>query len=148
MKDVTEPIEITVNFDSSIDIVWKAITNLNQMKQWFFETIESFEPITGFKTQFEVFSGDRKFTHLWEITKVIPYNKISYNWKYSEYSGNSFVTFELYKINDKLTSLKLTHTTTENFPINIPEFLRESGVQGWNFFIKKNLKEYLHRLNS
>ena len=71
----TDPIEISENFDTSINNIWKAITELSQMKQWFFRAIDSFKPIVGFKTKFEVFSGERKFTHLWHLTEVIPYKK-------------------------------------------------------------------------
>jgi hypothetical protein len=68
--------------------------------------------------------------------------KITYNWKYDGYVGNSFVTFELVEQNN-LTTLKLTHDVTESFPDDISEFTRDSCIGGWNYFIKKRLKEYL-----
>lgn len=33
--------------------------------------------------------------------------------------------------------------TIEDFPEGVPEFKRESGLQGWNFFIVQRLKNYL-----
>lgn len=39
--------------------------------------------------------------------------------------------------------LKLTHQVMESFPQDIPEFLRESGVKGWNYFIGESLKKFL-----
>ena len=50
--------------------------------------------------------------------------------------------FELFKQNN-ITKLKLTHSMLESFDEDIPEFSRESCIEGWKFFIKKSLKEYL-----
>jgi uncharacterized protein YndB with AHSA1/START domain len=137
-------IVVTQSFKKSIPIVWNAITNLNQMKQWFFNNIEAFEPTVGFKTQFSIQNEGRIFTHLWTITEVIPFKKICYNWRYKEYEGNSTVYFELTN-NETETTLTLTTVVTENFTPNIPEFNIESCRNGWNYFIKQNLKEYLEK---
>jgi len=142
MKTADEPIIVEQIFHTPINTVWSAITNVEQMKQWFFENIDAFKPEVGFETQFVVQNEDRKFTHLWKITEVLPHKKITYNWKYKEYPGDSFVTFELIEENSHVT-LRLSHKVAEDFPTDIPEFERESGVQGWNYFIRKNLKEYL-----
>jgi hypothetical protein len=50
--------------------------------------------------------------------------------------------FELFK-QDNLIKLRLTHQVQESFPGDIPEFSRESGVEGWTFLIRKNLKKFL-----
>ena len=52
------------------------------------------------------------------------------------------VVFELIEEGNQ-TKLRLTYTVIENFPDNIPEFTRESGIEGWSYFIKKSLKNYL-----
>lgn len=142
MNKLDERIIVEHIFDSSMTKVWEAITELEQMKQWFFEDIPSFEPKVGFKTQFIVNSKTRRFTHLWKITEMSPVQKIAYNWKYEEYPGDSVVTFELYEKGNK-TLLRLTHQVIEDFPEDIPEFERKSGVQGWNYMIKMNLKGFL-----
>jgi hypothetical protein len=54
------------------------------------------------------------------------------------------VKFELFR-QDFSTRLRLTHTVTEDFPDDIPEFTRESGLQGWTYFIKESLVEYLQK---
>ena len=142
MRNTDEPIIIEEIFDTSIDILWNAITDPGQMKQWYFENIVSFMPEVGFETKFEVQVEDRKFTHLWKLTEVIPPQKITYNWRYEEYPGDSFVTFELIEEQDKV-KLRLSHDVVNSFPSGIPEFSRESGIKGWNYFIRKNLKGYL-----
>ena len=137
-----KPIIIEQLFNASIESVWLAITELRHMHYWFFENIEAFKPEVGFETQFIVQSGGRVFLHLWKITSVKSLKKITYNWKYQGYPGNSYVTFELFE-EPKGTLLRLTHITTESFPDDIPEFKRESGIEGWTYFIKKRLKEFL-----
>jgi uncharacterized protein YndB with AHSA1/START domain len=142
MKNTEDPIIVSQNFNTSIVELWNAITELDQMKQWFFNNIKTFKAEVGFETQFLVQLEDRKFTHLWKLTEVIPFEKITYLWQYAEYPGVGIVTFNLTD-NKEYVTLKLVSTVTEDFPDEIPEFKRESGVMGWNYFIKLALKEYI-----
>ena len=144
MKKNEEPIVVEQIFNASANTVWNAITGIDQMRRWYFENIPSFKPEVGFETQFKVETGEIVFTHLWKITEAIPDKMILYNWKYEEYPGNSVVRFELFEENN-LTKLRLTHQVLEDFPEDIPEFKRESGVEGWTYFIKKRLKEFLEK---
>ena len=142
MKVTDEPIIVKQVFNKLINEVWQAITEVDQMTQWFFENIPDFKAELGFKVQFNVEAPSRDFLHLWTITEVIPQQKIVYNWKYKDYAGNSYVTFELFEI-DNQTKLVLSTKVTEDFDDTIEEFKRESGVVGWNYFIKDRLKEFL-----
>jgi len=144
MKVSDEPIVVEQSFDNSKEEVWSAITELKQMREWFFDNIMEFEPRVGFKTSFALQSGERTFTHLWDITEVVPLEKIEYRWRYKEYPGISFVKFEL---NEKAgsTRLRLSTMVIADFPDGIPEFKRESGVQGWNYFIGEQLRAYLEK---
>jgi uncharacterized protein YndB with AHSA1/START domain len=142
MRKDEEPIVVEQIYDASIEAVWNALTQIDQMQQWYFENIPSFKPEVGFETQFNVRSQDRDFLHMWKVTEVVPLKMIKYNWKFEGYPGDSFVVFELSKQNN-MTKLRLTHEVQESFPDDIPEFKRESGVAGWTFFIKQSLKEFL-----
>ena len=144
MRNHDEPIVIEQSFNKSIDMVWNAITRIDQMRQWFFKNIPSFKPEVGFETQFNVQSGGRNFLHMWKVTEVVPPKMITYNWKYDGYAGDSYVVFELFQQNSE-TLLRLTHRITENFPEDIPEFSRQSGIEGWTFFIRKSLKGFLSK---
>lgn len=146
MKNLDEPIVIEQTFEASVEKLWNAITEVTQMKKWFFENIKTFKPEEGFETRFIVENKGRIFPHLWKITKVEPHKKIIYNWRYEGYTGDSFVTFELSEIENG-SQLTLIHQITENFPEDIPEFRRESCIGGWNWFIKQNLKNYLKEKN-
>jgi len=145
MRKNDEPIIVEQTLNKSIDTVWNSITEIDQMRQWYFDNIPSFKAEVGFETQFMVHSQDRKFLHMWKVTEVVPQQKITYNWKYEGYLGDSFVNFELFNQNN-LTKLKLTHNVRESFPADIPEFSRENCIGGWEFFIKKSLKKYLERI--
>jgi len=143
MITTDEPIIVEQVFNRSVAAVWQAITNVDQMTQWFFKEIPEFKPIVGFKTQFNIQTPYRDFLHLWTITEVIPLQKIVCNWKYEGYDGDSYVTFELSEAQDQ-TKLVLSTKVVEDFDDTIDEFKRSSGVAGWNYFIKERLKDFLN----
>ena len=136
------PIIVEQYFNSDKAIVWKAITEVEQMRQWFFDNIPDFKVEIGFETSFTVSTGEREFIHLWKIDEVIPEKKIVYNWKYEGFPGDSFVTFELFG-EEEGTRIRLSTKVIEDFPQDIPEFKRESGIAGWQYFINEKLKAYL-----
>lgn len=142
MKTTDVPVIIKHYFESSISDVWKAISELDQMKHWFFEQIPEFKAEVGFEVSFNVEAPSRDFFHLWRITEVIPNQKLSYNWKYADLKGDSFVTFELFTENNK-TLLILSTKVIEDFDDTIPEFTRASCFNGWNYFIKDRLNTFL-----
>lgn len=143
MKTSEPPVIVSQHFDQSVETVWKAITDVTHMQQWFFENIPHFQAEVGFQTRFNVKAPSRDFMHLWTITEVIPQQKIVYNWKYEGFSGDSFVSFQLEEQQNK-TLLTVTTTVVEDFPDDIPEFTRESCQAGWNYFIKEQLQSYLN----
>ena len=142
MKTTDPAITAVQVFNQDVSRVWKAITEVAEMREWFFDNIPTFEAKVGFHTQFEVVSDNRTFTHLWEVVEVIPLRRLKYAWRYQEYQGDSFVTFELSEINNQ-TLLTLTTEIVEDFPESIPEFKAESCQAGWDYFIKQRLKDYL-----
>ena len=141
MKKKDPAIIVEQDFTVTTSELWNALTDLRLMKKWYFENIPDFKPVVGFETKFSILSDEKEFIHLWKITEVIPYKKISYNWKYENYPGNSDVVFELFDEGD-IVLLKVTVLVYEDFPDEIPEFKRESCISGWNYFIKERLKNY------
>jgi len=144
MKTLPEPIILKFDYNASIEKVWLAITELDQMQQWYFEMLETFEAEVGFETSFLVMVEDRKYTHQWKVTEVVPYQKIVYDWIIKEYDGVSYSMFELSEKDDG-TQLTITSVVTKAFPSDIPEFKRESGVQGWTYLLGDRLKSYLEK---
>src|SRR5207253_2026623 len=110
------PFIIERTYNASAERVWRAITDREQMKQWYFD-IKDFKAELGAEFQFEGGTKEKCYTHLCKVTEVVPQKKLTYSWRYEGYEGNSFVTFELFPEGDK-TRLKLTHAGLETFPAN------------------------------
>ena len=136
------PIRVLQTFDASIETVWKAITKLEQMHQWYFPNIPDFKPEIGFKTRFLIQNEGRNFTHIWKVKEVILHEIIGYSWNFEEYTGEGYSTFELAEKDEK-TQLTLKSYVVVAFPDDIPEFKRESGQAGWDYLIKTSLVDYL-----
>ncbi len=137
-----EPIIVERTLNTPIAKVWKAITDKDEMKIWYFDLAE-FKAEVGFKFQF--MGGDtegKQYLHLCEITEVIPEKKLTYSWRYDGYVGNSFVSFELSEQENK-TLLKLTHEGLETFPTENPDFAKGNFAEGWNYILNTALKDYL-----
>ncbi|HEV7620925.1 MAG TPA: SRPBCC domain-containing protein [Flavisolibacter sp.] len=135
-----EPFVIEHTFNAPVERVWKAITDNEQMKQWYFD-ISEFKPEKGFEFQFEGNNEGKIFVHLCKITEVIKQKKLSYSWRYKGYDGISFVTIELFPEGDK-TKLKLTHEGLESFPA-VPDFAKENFAAGWTHIIGTSLKDFV-----
>jgi len=132
-------------FNSPVEKVWKAITDINEMKQWYFPQLETFQPEKDFETKFNVHHEGKDYLHIWKITDVVPMKKISLEWKYAGYPGNSLVSFELFPEGNK-TRLVLTHEGIESFmPAKYPELGKKNFTEGWTAFMDKELKEFLEK---
>jgi len=135
-----EPFVIERVYQAPADRVWQAITDKDQMKQWYFD-IAAFRPEVGFEFQFEGRNEGRVYLHLCKVTEVVPGKKLKYSWRYKGYEGLSFVTFELFAEGDK-TKLRLTHEGLETFP-DQPDFRRENFEAGWTALIGELLPKFL-----
>lgn len=139
-----EPFVIERIYNAPVEKVWKAITDRDQMKEWYFDFVE-FKPEVGFTFQFSGGPEDRQYLHLCKITEVVPLKKLAYTWKYDGYPGESVVTFELFPDGNN-TRLKLSHEGLETFPaIKNPDFEKKNFVEGWNQIIGTSLKEYVEK---
>jgi len=65
-----EPIIVTQLFNASMEQVWEALTDVDQMRQWYFDAIPDFKPEASFQTRFLITNEGRNFTHNWLITEV------------------------------------------------------------------------------
>ena len=138
------PFVIERTYAASVATVWKAITNKEEMKKWYFPDLDQFKAETGAAFEFYGSKDDKRYLHHCKVTEVIENKKISYTWRYKEYEGNSLVTFELFPEGNK-TRLKLTHAGLETFPSTNPDFAKESFAGGWSSFIGERLKEFVEK---
>jgi uncharacterized protein YndB with AHSA1/START domain len=144
-SNLAEAVVIERTFAAPVARVWKAITDVEEMRRWYFE-LEEFKPEVGFEFEFIVEHEGMKYHHLCRITEVIPQKKLAHTWRYKGHAGNSLVTFELFADGDK-TRLKLTHEGLETFP-KTPSFARESFVAGWTKIIGSSLKDFVEKQQS
>jgi uncharacterized protein YndB with AHSA1/START domain len=140
------PVIIERTFDAPVSVVWKALTNLDDMKQWWphLASLEAFEPEVGFAAQFSIHHDGKDFLHIWEVTEVAPERKLSYSWKFAGNPGDSTVTYELFPEGNK-TRLKLTHGGLESFlPESNPHLARGNFLMGWTS-LGATLQQFLEK---
>jgi len=140
-KLTAEPIVLERTFEADSTAVWKALTDKEKMKEWYFD-LKEFKPQVGFEFQFLAGDEKAKYLHICKIQEVIPGTKLSYTWKYDHDPGVSLVTFELFPQGNK-TKLKLTHSGIENFSKDHPELDKKNFAMGWDEIINSNLKKFL-----
>lgn len=142
-----EPFVIERTYNTPVEKVWKALTDKNEMKKWYFD-LEEFKPEVGFVFKFtgQTKTGEKKY-HICKITDVIKNKKLRHSWSYVGHEGISFVTFELFAEGNK-TRLKLTHEGLETFPATPNnDFAKENFAEGWTYIIGTSLQEYLEKIN-
>lgn len=137
----TKTIIKEVLLNAPVSKVWKALTDKNDMKQWYFD-LSDFKPEVGFEFQFLGGKDEKKYLHLCKITEVLVNKKLTYSWRYDGYQGMSYVTFELFEQGDN-TKLKLTHTGLETFPTDDHNFAIESFDAGWTYITGTSLKNFV-----
>jgi|SRR6516164_2452380 len=130
-------VERTLN--APVAQVWKALTDVDQMREWYFD-LKEFKPEVGFEFEFVVEHEGNRYHHLCRITEVLPEKKIAYTWRYKGEPGTSLVTFELSADGQK-TRVKVTHTGIETFPKS-PAYARKNFEAGWTA-IAAELKKFI-----
>lgn len=133
MKDRSLPVEVSVHIPEPVSLVWDVITEIEPMREWFFDKIPDFEAKEGFETQFAVSSEERTFTHQWKVLEVEPQQKLVVEWRYAEYDGASTATY-LLEPEDGGTRVTIIAKGLDQFPADISEFSWESCEAGWKYF--------------
>jgi uncharacterized protein YndB with AHSA1/START domain len=138
-----EPFVIERTYNAPVEKVWQAITNRDQMEQWYFK-LKEFKPEVGFVFEFEGGPPEKIYVHRCQITEVILNKKLTHSWKYVGYPGESFVTWELFSEGDK-TRVKLTHTGLETFPADNGDFAASNFAMGWTGILGESLKAFVEK---
>jgi uncharacterized protein YndB with AHSA1/START domain len=141
-SETADAIVVERTLNAPVARVWKALTDVDQMREWYFD-LKEFKPEVGFEFGFVVEHEGNSYDHRCRITEVIPQKKIAYTWRYHGHEGNSLVTFELFPQGDK-TRLKLTHEGLDTFP-KTAAFARENFEKGWTQIIGTELKQFVER---
>jgi len=141
------PLTVERTLNAPATIIWSALTELSQIKQWYFDLPE-FKPEVGFAFQFSGGPQEKLYLHLCKITEVIEGKKLSYSWRYDGYPGNSIVTFELFpelSSEGEKTRVKITHAGLETFTKDNPDFAVANFTAGWTHILSISLKEFVEK---
>jgi uncharacterized protein YndB with AHSA1/START domain len=141
-NELAEAFILERTFDASVARVWTALTDVDQMREWYFD-LKEFKPQVGFEFEFIVEHEGNSYHHLCRVTDVIPERKIAYTWRYKGEPGDSLVTIELSPEGEK-TRLKLTHSGIETFP-KTPAYARKNFEAGWTSIIGTELKQFVEQ---
>ena len=137
-----QPIIMERTYQAPVEKVWQAITDKEQMKQWYFD-MPAFKPEVGNEFTFIGENEGTTYIHLCKVTEVIPNKKLSYTWRYEGAEGESHLTFELFEEGEE-TRVKLTHEGLETFP-QTKAYKRENFVEGWTYILGTSLKDFLSK---
>jgi len=137
--ELTGAVVIERIFNAPIARVWQALTDVDQMRAWYFD-LKEFKPEPGFEFEFVVEHEGTNYHHLCKVTEVVAPKKLAYTWRYKGEPGDSLVTFELFPDGNK-TNLRLTHEGLESFP-KTPAYARKNFEMGWTS-IATELEQFL-----
>lgn len=138
----TTPIIIDLELDASIEKVWQALTNKNDLDKWFFQ-VDDFRPETGSHFKFYIGGEEQKYEHICKILSIEENKEFSYSWKYPDYDGTSIVKFELNEAGTNKTHLSFSHSYTEIFGKEKAFLSHQYYIDLWNKKINIALKEYI-----
>lgn len=139
-----QPIIVERVFATSSDALWRALTDKDEMKLWYFDLPE-FEAQVGFTFTFAGGpSPERQYVHLCEVTEVVPGKKLSYSWRYEGYAGDSVVSFEIFPQGENAL-LRLTHAGLHTFPRDNLDLAKHNFEAGWNAIVNQSLLGYVEK---
>jgi uncharacterized protein YndB with AHSA1/START domain len=139
---LAEAVVVERTFNAPVARVWKALTDVDQMREWYFD-LKEFKPEVGFEFEFVVEHEGNRYHHLCKVTEVIPQKKIAYTWRYKGEPGDSLVTIELFP-ESNMTRLRLTHEGLETFP-KTPAYARKNFEKGWTAIVGTELKQFVEQ---
>ncbi|GAB6122222.1 SRPBCC family protein [Dysgonomonas termitidis] len=138
------PIIVEKIYSAPVSKIWKAITDKEQMEEWYF-TIEDFELREGAEFNFSVPFEDIIYHHRCVIKEIVPLKRLIHTWTHPTQSrGESVVTWDL-QPQDGGTKVTLTHTGVENFADAGADFSRENYVAGWEEILGTSLRNFLSK---
>ncbi len=129
-------------YEAPIEVVWEALTDKDQMKQWYF-AVSDFKPEVGFEFQFSAKRNGKTYLHRCKVVEANPITKLAYTWSYEGYVGQSLVTFELFSEDKEKTRLKLTHSDLDKLSKDHPEFSQENMNAGWENILGDSLRKFV-----
>lgn len=149
-----ETIEIrkTIIIDASLEVVFKAITDPEELTQWFPDQA-ILEPKVGGKVKFSFYKERSQKNHTrtadafpeGTIKEYIPNRRLSYTWKHIDVPGfpETVITWELQETDVNKTKVTLVHS---GFTGREERKTFKEHDQGWSYFLGR-LEKYCKEKN-
>ena len=142
-------IKKSIVINASPELVFKAITDPNELTHWFPDSAVFSDKVGG-QVRFSFYKErskdmDRDYSPEGIVKEFIPNKKVSYTWQLKDTPGfpETVVTWELEEIDHDRTKVELVHsgfTGKEGGKLSSKEH-----DQGWSYFLGK-LKEYSEKI--
>ncbi len=141
---MNSPLILEQKLKAPIEKVWKALTDKEEMKKWYFD-IPDFKLELHHRFYFYEPGEEKRFLHEGKILEFIPNKKLKHSWAYPELTLlQTMLTWELTEVEQE-TNLLLRHEGLENFQHLGPEFSLENFQLGWNENVKIQLRNYVEQ---
>lgn len=138
-----KPIVVTQVFNVPISEVWKALTEVNNLKNWYFP-VKNFELEVGKTFTFYESETGSRFFHACTMLQIIPEQLLEHSWTHpNDSKGTSVLKWELASEGTG-TKVTLTHTGAENFADAGADFSVANFEMGWNAILKTMLRNFLY----
>jgi uncharacterized protein YndB with AHSA1/START domain len=138
-QEITE-IRKSIIIDATPEVVFKAITETNELTKWFPDHV-ILEPNVGGKVRFSFYKEqnkmDRDYIVEGSIIEFIPNKKISYTWQYKDIPEfpETIVSWKLEELERNKTRVELVHS---GFTGKEQEKVSSKGHdEGWTHFMNE-----------
>lgn len=142
-----ESIKIDRVFNASTALLWKALTDNEKLKQWYFDFEGNFRAEVGHVFEWTANDEDEcnEWLHRGEVLEVVENKKLVHSWSFPGYAGEAVLTWELVEQGAEKTLLKMSFDFLEPFDPNEEALHRRNFVAGWNELINTNLANYINQ---
>lgn len=140
------PVKLERVFNAPAQKIWQALTDNEQTKLWYFDFHGSFKPVAG-----QVFEwnggepGGKQWLHRGKVLEVTENRLLVHSWEFPGYSGEARLTWELEKVDENNTRLKLLFEFITPFDGKEEALRRKNFAEGWNYFFNQGLAEFLEK---
>jgi uncharacterized protein YndB with AHSA1/START domain len=137
-----EKIEKKITINASVEKVWKALTDQNELKEWM-QMPTTFEPVVGKEFTFKSEKMENWDGYFYcRVMQVEINKKLVYTWNASMINAETLVTILISEKSGK-TELTLIHTGWEKLPADIRTERIEGHTKGWELRFVQKLSELL-----
>lgn len=142
MSDLS--ISIEEIYAAPISTLWRAITDKEEMKQWYFD-IKDFVLQKDTVFNFYESGGKNLYHHRCVILEIVPNKKLQYTWTHPSHSKGSSILTWILDTTDNGTKVTLIHEGVENLMDGGDAFKKENYLIGWTEILGTSLKNFVEK---